>query len=57
MEYCRGSTLKDYVRRRSELTEQEIRLLVGRVAKVVLYCHSQHIAHRDIKVENIMLCQ
>lgn len=59
MEYVNGSSLHRYVRRRSsrKVDEGEARRLFRQIVEAVKYCHDNNIAHRDIKMENIILDQ
>ena len=53
---CGGSLhslLKSQPKR--QLKESEAKILFGKVACAVKYCHSKNITHRDIKLENILL--
>jgi serine/threonine-protein kinase SRK2 len=55
MEYGNGGELFDIVRKRGYLEEDVARYFFQQVVKAVKHCHDNHIAHRDIKLENILL--
>ncbi|EPB76824.1 kinase domain protein [Ancylostoma ceylanicum] len=62
MEYACGGELYDYVSRFGSLPESEARRIFRQITSAVLYCHKsefvQHqVAHRDLKLENILLDQ
>ncbi|XP_021012210.1 sperm motility kinase X-like [Mus caroli] len=55
MEYAsRGSLLK-YIKKHGPLDEEEACTIFSELSLAVNYIHSQNIAHRDIKAENILL--
>eukprot|EP00930_Biecheleria_cincta_P000080 TRINITY_DN10016_c0_g1_i3.p1 TRINITY_DN10016_c0_g1~~TRINITY_DN10016_c0_g1_i3.p1 ORF type:complete len:833 (-),score=155.56 TRINITY_DN10016_c0_g1_i3:251-2749(-) len=45
----------ELLRRRKAFPEEETRQIVRQLAMAVSHCHRRQIAHRDIKLENIML--
>ncbi|UMM28306.1 hypothetical protein L5515_011206 [Caenorhabditis briggsae] len=57
MEYSSGGELYDYVSRCGSLPEAEARRIFRQITSAVLYCHKHRVAHRDLKLENILLDQ
>ena len=55
MEYIDGITLKDYIRRRQKLTNDEIFKISMKIADALKAAHANNIIHRDIKPQNIMV--
>lgn len=55
MELMEGKTLKDYVEQRGALPENEIYKISSQIASALEAAHKQHIIHRDIKPQNIVL--
>jgi len=57
MEYIEGLNLRSYIRNKENkrLSENEARGLFRQILEGVSYCHKHEIAHRDIKLENILL--
>lgn len=57
MEYISGCSLHGYLKRKSNrrLDEQEAKRLILQIVSALEYCHNKHIAHRDIKLENLLL--
>lgn len=56
MEYCDGGSVQDIVRiAKRKCTEQEISAVIAQVLQALVYLHSHHIMHRDIKSGNILL--
>ncbi|KAA8499616.1 putative myosin light chain kinase [Porphyridium purpureum] len=54
LEYVRGGMLYDYILRRSEIYEHEVRRIFKQILLAVRVCHEHGIVHRDLKLDNIM---
>jgi len=56
LEYLKGVDLFKYLSARNftPMKEKEARPLFRQLVDAILYCHARKIAHRDIKLENIM---
>ncbi|GAW83358.1 serine/threonine protein kinase [Plasmodium gonderi] len=56
MEYAINGDLKNYIlKNNGYLSEKQAHDLFVQIVKGVYYCHSKHIVHRDLKLENILL--
>uniref|UniRef100_A0A915Q462 Protein kinase domain-containing protein n=1 Tax=Setaria digitata TaxID=48799 RepID=A0A915Q462_9BILA len=55
MEYASGGELYDYVSTFGSLPEPEARRIFRQITSAILYCHKHKVAHRDLKLENILL--
>ncbi len=55
MEYIDGITLKQYIGENGHLTEEEALIIALQIAQGLSAAHDQHIVHRDIKPQNILL--
>ncbi|XP_008843989.2 sperm motility kinase-like, partial [Nannospalax galili] len=55
MEHADGGDLADYLEKVGHLQAEEARPIFTQMACAVNYCHDNGIAHRDIKLENILL--
>ena len=55
MEYCEGKDLMDYIITKTRLTEMESLKLFQQLISALTYLHNQNIAHRDIKIDNMLL--
>jgi len=59
MEYLQGSDLYDYMSARhfKAIKEADVRNIFRQLMKAVLYAHSKGFCHRDLKLENVVLCK
>jgi serine/threonine protein kinase len=55
LELCSGGDLLDYIKKRKTIAEPVAKVAFKQILKAVGYCHSKGIAHRDIKLENILI--
>lgn len=55
MEYIKGDTLKDYIRKKGKLTIKETINYASQIASAIQDAHRNKIIHRDIKPQNIMI--
>ena len=55
LEYCPGGDLFDYIDERGRLAEGEARHLFRQIVAAVAQVHDQGFAHRDLKLENLLL--
>jgi serine/threonine protein kinase len=55
MEEMRGGDLLHRILEKEAYTEREARYVCKALFSAVNFCHKQHIAHRDIKLENLLL--
>ena len=55
MELCPGGDLLNYVRKRRKLSEKYAKFVFKQIMKGIAYLHSMKVAHRDIKLDNILL--
>ena len=55
MEYCEGKDFMDYILSQNYLNESEALKYFQQLINALFYLHSQSIAHRDIKIDNILL--
>ncbi|KAK8898180.1 hypothetical protein M9Y10_000452 [Tritrichomonas musculus] len=55
MEYVDGETLLDYINHNPLLSEEDIKNIFAQLVVAIDYLHKNHIIHRDLKCENIMI--
>lgn len=55
MEYADNGTLLDLVKQKHSLSEKDAHLYFSQLIAGIQYCHSRHIAHRDLKLENLLM--
>jgi len=55
MEYAPGGNLGEYMAARRGLSEPEARAIFAQIVEGVGYLHGKNIAHRDLKLENVVL--
>lgn len=59
MELIEGMSLLTFLRSKDNrrLDEYEAKTIFQQILKAIHYCHSRSIYHRDIKLENIIICE
>ena len=57
MEYVGGGSLHSYLKERVDrrLEEEDAKRIFKQIMTALYYCHKKSIAHRDIKLENILI--
>merc|ERR1712107_905454 len=55
LELCERATMVELVKRRTRLTEPEVRYYLNQVIDAVSYLHKQNIIHRDLKLVNLLI--
>jgi eukaryotic-like serine/threonine-protein kinase len=57
MEHVNGQTLKQYIQMNSPVPIEEALLIMEQITSAISHAHQNHIIHRDIKPQNILLDQ
>ena len=55
MDYCGGGDLSQFIRKRSQLSEQTVKLFLQQLAVALKYLRENHVSHMDLKPQNILL--
>ncbi len=55
MELLEGITLKEYIKNNAPLSDTETIKIAASIASALEHAHENHIIHRDIKPQNIMI--
>ncbi|KNC50425.1 CAMK/CAMKL protein kinase [Thecamonas trahens ATCC 50062] len=55
IEYCAGGEVFEHVEKHGPMTEAYAKVVVRQVAEALKYCHRNGVAHRDVKLQNILM--
>lgn len=55
MEYVKGQTLKEIIRNRAPFSAENAIYIIRQIAEALAHAHANHIIHRDIKPQNILV--
>lgn len=55
MELAEGGDLLEFIKKRGILNNSLAKRMFSELTQAIKYCHNLHIAHRDLKCENILL--
>lgn len=57
LEYCPFGTLADLISKTGSVNSQRLTQITHQLLSAIIYAHSSHIAHRDIKPHNVLFDQ
>lgn len=57
MEYVKGQTLKQYIQQHSPVPIEDVLDIMQQLTSAISHAHQNHIIHRDIKPQNILIDQ
>lgn len=55
MEFVEGTTLKELIKKKGALPEDQVRYILVHCCRALQYAHSKGVIHRDIKSGNVMI--
>ena len=55
LEPCENGTLKEFLQKKQNLSELEVKYYIVQLIKALKYLHSHRIIHRDLKLEHLLL--
>jgi serine/threonine protein kinase len=55
LDYCDGGDLAEYTVEQQQLREPLVATIFQQIVSAISHCHSREIAHRDLKLQNILI--
>lgn len=55
LEMCDKQSMMDLLRRRKQLTEEEVRYYLLQIIEAMEHCLSRRVIHRDLKLGNVFI--